>query len=194
MALVHHQEEIVWEVVQQRCGGRPRRTAGQHGRVVFNTLAHADFLQHFHIVVRALLDTLCLEKFAFLGEFFDLFFHFGLDLFQAFRHLFRADNIVAGRENRNMAYNILMLTGQRVKLDDAVNLVAKELYPDGVLIVVSQVDVHRVPFHAELVADKVHVVALILQFDQAAAQFIAFHLHTGAQANDHAAVVDRVAQ
>ena len=93
-----------------------------------------------------------------------------------------------------MTHHVLVFAGQRVKLHNAVNLVAEELDPNRKFVVVGQVDVHRVPFYAELVADEVHVVALILQLDQAAAKLVALHLHTGAQADDHAAVVDGVAQ
>ena len=93
-----------------------------------------------------------------------------------------------------MTHHVLVLAGQRVKLHNAVNLVAEELDPNRKFVVVGQVDVHRVPFYAELIADEVHVVALILQLDQAAAKLVALHLHTGAQADDHAAVVDGVAQ
>ena len=93
-----------------------------------------------------------------------------------------------------MAHHVLVLAGQRVKLHNAVNLVAEKLYPDGKFIVVGQVDVHCVTFDTELVADKVHVVALILQFDQATAKFVPLHLHAGTQADNHAAVIDRVAQ
>ena len=44
-------------------------------RQVLDPLAHADFLQHFHIVVGALLDALGLQQFAFLGEFLHLLLH-----------------------------------------------------------------------------------------------------------------------
>ena len=81
-----------------------------------------------------------------------------------------------------------------VKLNDAVNFVPEKLHPNGKFIVVGKVNIHRVPFYAEFVADKVHIVALVLQFDQLCAQFVALHLHTGAQADDHTAVVDGVAQ
>ena len=55
-------------------------------------------------------------------------------------------------------------------------------------------DIYGVALDAELVADKVHVVALVLQLNQAAAKLVALHLHTGAQADDHAAVINRIAQ
>ena len=53
-----------------------------------------------------------------------------------------------------MTHHVLVLAGQRVKLHDAVNLVAEELDPNRKFVVVGQVDVHRVPFYAELVADE----------------------------------------
>ncbi len=108
MALIDHQEEIIREIVQQRCGGGAGRTAGQHGRVVLDALAHADLLQHLHVVVGALLDALGLQKLALLGEFSDLLLHLGLNLFQAFLHLFGADDIVAGREDGDMAHQYVL--------------------------------------------------------------------------------------
>ena len=93
-----------------------------------------------------------------------------------------------------MAHHVFVFPGQGVKLQNAVDLIPEKLHPDGKLIVVGKVNIHRVPFYAELVADKVHIVALILQFDQLCAQLVALHLHTGAQADDHTAVVDGVAQ
>ena len=124
----------------------------------------------------------------------DLLLHLGLNFFQALLHLFRPNDVVAGREDGHMAHHIFMLARQWVKFNDAVDLVAKELYPDGVLVVVGQMNVHRIPFYAEFVADEVHIIALILQLDQSAAKYITLHLHTGAQADDHTAVVNGVAQ
>ena len=59
---------------------------------------------------------------------------------------------------------------------------------------IGKVDVHDIAVDTELVAHKIHVVALILQRHKLLAQRIALHLHAGAQADDHAAVVDGVAQ
>ena len=93
-----------------------------------------------------------------------------------------------------MAHDVAPLTGEGVKLADAVDLIPEKLHPDGELIVISQVNVHNVATDPELVADEIHIVALILQLDQTAAELVPFHLHAGAQADDHAAVVDGVAQ
>ena len=93
-----------------------------------------------------------------------------------------------------MLDHVLLGAGQGVELGNAVDLVPEELHPDGKLAHISQINVHRVAMHPELIAHKIHVVALVLQGDQLFAQLVPLHLHPGAQADDHAAVVDGVAQ
>src|SRR5699024_6814691 len=90
--------------------------------------------------------------------------------------------------------DVLLGPGDGVELGDAVDLVPEKLHLDGQLAHIGQVDVHRVPPDPELVADKIDVVALVLQVHQPAAQLVPGHLHAGPQADDHAAVVDGVAQ
>ena len=127
-------------------------------------------------------------------NFFDLFLHLGLNLFQALLHLFGADDIVTGREDGNMLDHVLLGAREGVELGDAVDLVAEELHPDGQLAHISQIDVHDVAVDAELIADEIDIVALILQRHQLFTQLVPFHLHPGPQADDHAAVIDGVTQ
>ena len=194
MALVHEEQKILREIIQQ--GGRhtARRTARQHRRIVLDALAHADLGQHLDVVIRPLLDALGLDELALGSELFDLRVALGADLFQCLRLFFGADDIVAGREDGHMLDHVLLGPGDRVELNDAVDLIPKKLHPDGQVAHIGQVDVHRVAVNTELVADKIDVVALILQVHEPLAQHIALHLHAGAQADDHAAVVDGVAQ
>ena len=93
-----------------------------------------------------------------------------------------------------MLHHILPGAGDRIELGDPVDLVPEKLHLDGQLAHIGQVDVHRIPPDPELVANKIHVVALVLQIHQAAAQIVPVHLHAGAQADDHTPVVDGVAQ
>ena len=93
-----------------------------------------------------------------------------------------------------MLDHVLLGAGQGVELGNAVDFVPKKLHPDGQLAHISQIDIHRVAVHSELIAHKIHVVALVLQGDQLFAQLVPLHLHPGAQADDHTAVVDGVAQ
>ena len=93
-----------------------------------------------------------------------------------------------------MLDHVLLGAGQGVNLGNAVDLVPEKLHPDGKLAHIGQIDIHRVAVHPELIAYKIHVVALVLQGDQLFAQLVPLHLHPGAQADDHTAVVDGVAQ
>ena len=93
-----------------------------------------------------------------------------------------------------MADRRLFLTRQRVHLADAVYLVAKKLYADSRLTGIGQVDLYHIAPHAKFVAHEVYVISLVLQGYQAAHQFFPFHLHTLADADDHAAVINWVAQ
>ena len=194
MALVHEEQKILREIIQQGGGHTARRTAGQHRRVVLDALADAHLVQHLDIVVGALGNALRLDELALGGELLDLRVALGADLFQRSSLFFGADDIVAGREDGNVLDHVLLGAGQGVELGNAVDLVPEKLHPDGKLAHIGQIDIHRVAVHPELIAHKIHVVALVLQGDQLFAQLVPLHLHPGAQADDHAAVVDGVAQ
>ena len=62
----------------------------------------------------------------------------------------------------HMAHNIFALAGQGIKLGNAVDFIAEEFDADGVFIIISKVDIHNIAVNAELIADKVHIVAFIL--------------------------------
>ena len=89
MALIHKQQKILGKIVQQCGGGRAGRSAAEHGRIVFDALAHPHFREHFHVVVGALGNALGFDQLAFLGEFLHLLVHFLADALQARLHLLR---------------------------------------------------------------------------------------------------------
>ena len=64
------------------------------------------------------------------------------------------------------------LAGQRVDLDDALDLVAPELDAHGDLLV-GREDLERVAAHAELAAREVDVVALVVDVGQEAQHLVA---------------------
>ena len=162
MALVHEQQEIVREIIQQ--GGRhtARRAAGEHRRIVLDALAHAHLVEHLDVVIGALGDALSLDELALGGELLHLRITLGADLFQRCGLFLGADNIVAGREDGHMLHHVLLRAGKRIELGDAVDLVPEELHPDGKLAHIGKVNVHDIAVHPELIAYKIHVVALIL--------------------------------
>ena len=194
MAFVHKQQKILREIIQQSCGHAARRTARQHRRVVFDALAHAHLVEHLNVVIGALGNALGLDELALCGELLHLRVALGADLFQRGGLFLSADNVVAGREDGHMLDHVLLGAGEGVELGDAVDLVPEELHPDGQFTHIGQINVHRISVDAELVADKIHVVPLILQSHQLFAQLIPLHLHAGPQTDDHAAVVNGVAQ
>ena len=62
MALIHHQEVILGEVVQQTEGARTGGTAVEVARIVLNARAVAQLLDHLQVVLHALLDALSLHR------------------------------------------------------------------------------------------------------------------------------------
>ena len=64
------------------------------------------------------------------------------------------------------------LAGQRIDLDDALDLVAEELDAVGEILI-GGIDFQHVAAHAELAADEVLVVALVLDVGQVAQHAIA---------------------
>ena len=62
MAFINQQNKILREVIQQRVGRFTRRAAVHMPGVVLNSLAVADFLQHFQVKIGALLQPLRLQQ------------------------------------------------------------------------------------------------------------------------------------
>ncbi len=79
--------------------------------------------------------------------------------------LVRGD-VVRGREQHERLELLDDLAGERIDRRDALDLVAEELHADPALLV-RGIDLDGVAAHPELVADERHVVALVLQLDEA---------------------------
>ena len=93
-----------------------------------------------------------------------------------------------------MVNDPLGLTGNGVKLADAVHLIPEELHPDGVSVGIHRINLHRVPPDPEHIPLKGHIVALIANFHQLAQQPVPGILLPPAQGDDHVGIVNRVAQ
>ena len=85
------------------------------------------------------------------------------------------------------------LAGKRVDLDDALDLVAPELDADGELVVGGR-DRQGVAADAELAANRVRVVALVLHLDEAAHDGATRQAGALLEVNDEALVLVRVAE
>ena len=194
MGFVDEHQEIVREVIHQGAGGAPRLPPRQHPGVVLDALAEADLQQHLHVVAGALGDALGLDEFAVLAEELHPLVALPAYLLHRLHDPLPWDDVVGGRIDGQVADEVLHLPGNGVDLGDAVDLVPEELHPIGGIGGVGGVDLHHVPPDPEFVADKVQVVALVLEFHQLFDQLVPLLLHPLAQGDDHVLVVDGVPQ
>ena len=194
VAFVHKQQEILREIVQQGhrrgAGGAP----GHHAGVVFDAGAEADLLEHLHIVLGALSDALSLQKPVVLLEELLPLLHLLPDVHEGPLHFFGRRDVVGGRINCHVGDGALRDACDGVDLGNAVDLVAEKLNSNGPSGPVGRVDLHGVAADAEVVAHKLHVVALVADRDQLFQQLLLGVFHTGAEGDDHAFIVDGVSE
>ena len=84
--------------------------------------------------------------------------------------------------------------GDRVYLGNAVYLVPEELYAYGFVVGIDREDLHGVAPDEEHIAVEGDIVALITYLDELFQQLVPVLLLAGAQGNDHAGIVYRVAE
>ena len=165
--LVDEEEEVVGEVVQQR----PRRAAWRAGaevpRVVLDARAVAHLLQHLQIVPAAGLQPGRLQHLALLSQPGQPLRQLLLDRFARLVHLLCRCHPVLRRVELELISLRQHLSGQRVHLHDALDLVAPEGDAHAQLLVGGK-DVQRIAANAEGAATEVQVVALVLHVHQRA--------------------------
>ena len=96
MGFVHKKQIILWKIIEQRKGTASPRTAGHNAGIVFDSLTHAYFLEHFHIVFGALAYSLRFQQLALLLKPPDPLLHFVFYIANGSVHAFPVDNIVGG--------------------------------------------------------------------------------------------------
>ena len=194
MALVHKQQEIIGKEVQQGHRGAACRTVGNDPGIVLDAGAISQLPHHFHVIFRPLADALSLYQHLIVIEIFYLVLQFLPDLAQGPVHLLLGGDIVAGGVNGHMVQYPVHRTGEGVKVGDPVDLIPEELHPDGVVLIVGGVDLHRVPPHPEAVPLKGHVIPLVAVLHQTAQQLVPVPLRPLTQRDHHLGEVIRLAQ
>ena len=130
----------------------------------------------------------------FWRELLDALLELLLDVDDRRGHLLGRRDVVRRRIDVELLALGENLAGQRVDLDDALDLVAEELDARDE-VVVRGLELERVATNAEAWrADSCRVVALVLQVDELAQDCVAAVAAALAQADDRRAVVDRRAQ
>ena len=194
MALVHDEEKILREIVQQSGRGCARGTALDHPGIILDAAAEADFRQHFNIVGSPLGNALGFNEFVLRLEEGHLRIAFFLDLPHGPLEFFPGSHIVAGRIDGHVIQIPLSHTGNGVDLADAVDLISEELHPDGFTCPVGRINFQGIPPEPELVSGEVHIVSLIADLRQFFQHRIQRILLTHPEGDHHAPVVDGVAQ
>ena len=194
VALVHEQHEILREEVQQRHGRAAHRPLGDDAGIVLDAGAVTQRAHHLHVVAGALVDALRLHQLAVVLEPLLPLGQLTLDLHRRPLQLVLGGDIVAGGVHRHMVQLLHGRAGDGMELRDALDLVAEKLHPDGSVLVIGRVQLHRVAPHPEHVPLEGHVVALVPILHQPPQQLVPLHGHAGAQGDHHAGEVVRLAQ
>ena len=161
MRLVHDDQEVGREVVEQAGGPLARPAAAEVAGVVLDAGAGPDLEHHLDVEVGARLEPLRLEQLAGVLELGQPLGQLGAD--ELDRPLDRRPlgDEVLGRIDGAPVELRDRLAGERVDLGDALDLVAPELDADG-LLVVGRKDLDRVAAHPERAPLERHVVAAVL--------------------------------
>ena len=194
MALVHEQQKILREIVQQGGGRGAGLPAGDHPGIVLDAGTVAQLPHHLQVIPGALVNALGLDELAMILKPLFPLRQLLFDLLRRPLHLVLGGDIVAGGIDGHMLEHPLGLTGDGVDLGNAVDLVAEELHPDGISVGVHRIDLHRVPPDPEHIPVKGDVVALIADLHQLAQQLVPGVLLPLAQGDHHVGIVDGVPQ
>src|SRR5579883_1940457 len=141
-------------------------------RIVLDPSANAGFPQHLQIKHRPLADPLRFEKLTLAFELLDTLLQLGLDTFQGELKLLLTRDEMLGRINLQRGAIEQDLTGHRIDVNDAFDLVTPELDPCRHFFV-GRENLDRVPAYPEFTPGKVIIVSLVIDVSQPAQQLIA---------------------
>ena len=193
MRFIDEDQEVIREIVEERIRRLAGFAAGEVARIVFDARAVAHFFHHFHIVARALFQTLCFQEMAAVLEDLQAFIQFLTDRPQGPFHLVLRGDIVAGRVNGDVLAFGNDFAGKDVDFRQPVDFVAEHFDADDGLVEGSREDFDRISVDAEGAAFKIHVVAAVLDIDELMQDFFLRFFLAQAQGDDEFAVIFRVA-
>lgn len=187
-------EVVEGEIVLKGGGGGARRAPGEVAGVVLDTLAEADFVDEFQVVVRAHLEPLGFDEFVLLFEPLHALFQLCADGGDGGQAFFRRGDVLFHREEEVAVQPLAHAPGHGIDERYGLNLIAEELHADGLAVTLRGVDFHHVAAHAETAAVKVVVMPLKEQLCQAGNHGIAVNLLAHMDGEREVAVVLRCAQ
>ena len=172
MRLVDEQQVVAGEVVHQRERRRARRASFEDPRVVLDTVAVAEFAQHFDVVLRALADAMRLEDLAVRLKCANTLLHLAIDLLRcAFDRQGICDVVRRGIDHE-LLKSSQDLAREWVVVRDRLDLVAEQRDPIRRLHV-RGLQLDDIATRTKLAAPECCVVAPILDIDKASEQLVA---------------------
>ncbi|CRK52076.1 hypothetical protein RHCRD62_30740 [Rhodococcus sp. RD6.2] len=177
MRLVDDEEEVLGEVVDQGRGCRTRGTAVDVTRIVLDSRAEADLLDHLEVVIGAHPQPLRLQQLAPILQIGEALLELRLDVAHRALHPFRPRDVVGGREDAQRVDLPDDVTGQRVQVVQGLDLVTEELDAHREFLV-RRNDLHGVPANPERAPRERDVVAVVLHVDEQAQECVPRNLDT----------------
>src|SRR5215208_4266567 len=193
VAFIDDHQRMARQIVDQRRRRLPFPASRQVPRVILDASTEAKLGQHLEIEARALLDALRLEQLTLRLKGLDTLSQLGLDLFdRAQRGIARRD-IVARWVDRIARHSLQHLPGQRIEQRELFDLVVEQIDAQRYLGVLRREHINHVAAHAERSAPELELVALILHLRKTPDDLALRRLLMLAQMQDHAVIVDRIA-
>ena len=172
MALVNDQQRIVRQIFKQRWRRLARSPSGKIARVILDPGAYAGCFDHLDIELRSLFDPLRFQQLVLLGEFGQPAFQLFLDLLAGLLQCRAWCHIMRIGKNGDAVQRLGFLAGQRVDLENRLDLVAKQRDPPGPVLKVCRKQLDRIPAHPKGTANKIGVIAPVLQLGEFAQQLL----------------------
>ncbi len=136
VALVEKQQGVVGEIFEQCRRRLARQPTGQEAAVILDPRAAAGRRDHLQVEIGALLQPLVLQQFPFRLQLLQPLLQFEADRLHRLLHRRPGRDIVRIGEDADMLQACRLLAGQRVELDDLLDLVAEEGDPPGAVLIV----------------------------------------------------------
>ena len=160
MTLVYYQQEVFGEEVEQAVGTFALMSTVEVPRIVLDTRAMSQFLDHLHVVFHSFLDALCLDVVAQILK--ELLAHNQIILYHAygFLGLFLGGDKEVGRINFIGIKRNQPVIGERVHLLDRVYLVV----PPGNsqhIVTISHEDIYSFALDTEVATLQFDIVSYI---------------------------------
>ena len=138
--------------------------------IVFNSRTITDFLDHFDIKFCTLLDPLRLKQAVIVFEIFDSLFQFRFDIDNGLFYTRFFGDIVLCRIDCYFIQCGDQLTRQRIDFSNLFNFITPKRYSVGYTILICWKYFQRISPYPKCAGMKIHIISLVLAFDQLAQQ------------------------